>query len=503
MKIKIKKIFESDIKHAPMITDIEDYKSDKLKDASKQAIHRQKLQISDNINKGKSLKDYNTIKSKSGAIINMPELMHEIELAKSALISESAFFRPFVNMLYTVYTWDVKTMATDGTRLFINPEFAYNLSWDSKVFVIAHEIMHNLLRHIYRAQAGNYSHKKFNYAGDYEINAALEEEIFPEGSTTVAGGLINKAFLGLPAEEIYKLIKEPTESGKDGNSGEDSGGVESGQGNETGEESNGQGNETGDAEGNKIRKEIANEDPGAIISKEMGDRIAKRSNDGISENEAEDAKTIQNKWDRAMISNKKALQTAGKGMGGLISKILSDLEPSQNWKSILATYMKGIVSSNDIKLGNKRYLTQDYFRYKSADSPGFEKIYYLIDSSGSVNDNMLSQILSDCNIIAKRLNIKESYYITFDSAVYEPIKRKTNQPPPDKISGRGGTDFKMAFKWIDENIKTPEVILFLTDGYEIIPPKPKWHKDLIWVVYNRTANDFNPGYGKVVCSESK
>ena len=48
----------------------------------------------------------------------------------------------FINKLRTIYTFQVKTQATDGYNLFVNPQFTYNLDLTGKVFVMAHEIMH-------------------------------------------------------------------------------------------------------------------------------------------------------------------------------------------------------------------------------------------------------------------------------------------------------------------------------------------------------------------------
>jgi predicted metal-dependent peptidase len=37
------------------------------------------------------------------------------------------------------------------------------------------------------------------------------------------------------------------------------------------------------------------------------------------------------------------------------------------------------------------------------------------------------------------------------------------------VKGGGGTDFRPAFKWMEENDVVPDVLLYLTDGYGTFP----------------------------------
>lgn len=453
---------------------------------------------SDAVNKGiedakartRRLKDMHTIKTTKGDI-DMDYLKNEVDLAKGALIAESPLFRPFVNMLYDVWTFDIDTAATDGIRLFMNPVFMNSLDWEQKVFLLAHEIMHNLLRHLEREKQGNYNHDLFNKAGDYEINAALEDEIFDKGITKAMGGLINYDFLGLPVEVIYDKLPKENSSNSKSKSGQ-------GAGNSDGTD----GLDGTDEESQNI-KDAAKDfgGTGVFIDKALGDKIAERANDGTVEEMGEIANTPnpQNIWDKSMIQNKDALQNAGGAIGNTLKEILGQFQSVVNWKSVLRKFMNNISKNTSVRLGNKKYLGKDYYRYyQKSENNAINDIVYLIDVSGSISDVMLDSMISECNYIAKNLNIKESTYVTFDYSITGVSKTKLGQVPNIKLIGGGGTNFADAFNWVDKNVKNPRntIVITMTDGYDTIPNKPAWYKNLIWLVYNNA--NFNPGYGQVL-----
>ena len=107
------------------------------------------------IPKSAKIEDYGYVFAKDGTKIDMRHLKNEMESAKTAIVSQSPLFAPYVHKFTPIYTWIVPTMATDGTRLFVNPLFADKLSWEQKIFVIIHEIMHCVLLHMERMKSRN------------------------------------------------------------------------------------------------------------------------------------------------------------------------------------------------------------------------------------------------------------------------------------------------------------------------------------------------------------
>ncbi len=163
--------------------------------------------------KMQKLEDMNEVISPyTGKKIDMKKVIKDVEKAKAKLVEQSPLYRPYVHeMTPTVYTWLVPTMATDGIRLFINPEFADSLSWLGKIFVLIHEIYHCILMHMERGQGKD--PELFNIAADHEINPLIVDttDDFDEKFVTdEIKGLYDKKYLNIPVEEIYEdLLKNP------------------------------------------------------------------------------------------------------------------------------------------------------------------------------------------------------------------------------------------------------------------------------------------------------
>ena len=75
------------------------------------------------IDPSKKLEDYEIVYTLDGREIDMRHLIKEMESAKIAIIGKEPLLGPYIHNFVPIYTWLVPTMATDGTRLFVNPSF--------------------------------------------------------------------------------------------------------------------------------------------------------------------------------------------------------------------------------------------------------------------------------------------------------------------------------------------------------------------------------------------
>jgi predicted metal-dependent peptidase len=117
-----------------------------------------------------------------------------------------------------------KTMATDGVSIHYDPGFVLEKSEGEIIFVICHEIMHNVLFHFARKMP---DHDLWNAAADYALNQLLEgvgkmpDEVLYPGCGWHPD---DKKFVNLSAEQIYEwLVKSSTKPPEppEGNSNED------------------------------------------------------------------------------------------------------------------------------------------------------------------------------------------------------------------------------------------------------------------------------------------
>lgn len=170
---------------------------------------------------GKRWEDYETILCPDGYRIDMVNLVEEIERAKAALTHLAPMFGGLIHKLYTIYTFKVSTMATDGSHLFINPQFAdKELDFTGKVFVLAHEVMHCLLNHLRRARvAGHNDARLSNVAADAETNITLVDiGLFKDSTIKNLKGIYDPKYKNWGYEKIYDDIKPDTGKSMDNSS---------------------------------------------------------------------------------------------------------------------------------------------------------------------------------------------------------------------------------------------------------------------------------------------
>lgn len=206
---------------------------------------------------------------------------NDLARAASFIMGKYKFFAELIFKLKPVFTREVPTMATDGKRIFINPEFCATLTDKQVQFVVCHEILHNVMGHFSR-MAGR-DHELWNIATDLEINPFLVDELIlkpaSEGGNVANNkdelknkikGLYEDEFLGMSAEEIYDELSNrqpPKQQGGgggdddqggggdqdgdgDGNDDGQGGGGGQGQGNGQGKQGQGKGQGSGSGQGN-------------------------------------------------------------------------------------------------------------------------------------------------------------------------------------------------------------------------------------------------------------
>lgn len=165
------------------------------------------------------------INPNTGNKIDMKKLLTEQRLALIYVDSRFPFFSTLLRQLTWIYTFQVPTQATDGTRLLVNPEFTSGLSIKMKAFVMMHECMHCSLDHMKRGK--NHDHTRSNVAGDYEVNGLLEQDGIVSAAD-LAPYLFDKKYQNMAYEHIYAICGSqstpPPQKGGQQGSGDPQGG---------------------------------------------------------------------------------------------------------------------------------------------------------------------------------------------------------------------------------------------------------------------------------------
>lgn len=496
----------------------------------------------------RNLGDLDTVVGPGGVVIDMKALKKDIEEIRSLIVVQDPLFAPFVYDLNIVYTWGVKTMATDGSWIFINPAWTSILTFDECAFVIYHELCHCLLDHMKRVKFGNYNSEKFNRAADYEINAILVDILDDYDDNVMKGnlrGLYNKEYLGMSAETIYDIIPNEAgdkssknnpgdcESGKCQNDGD----VEDGQGDgQEGDQENGQDTQNDKKENKKyeasklgnptkddarLQRETskeAGETPGGLISPELGKKLAE--NAGINPGDiAENTKTKEdwNKKSKELLNRAlRQLGSSKSGKGSALTTILGNYHNSAvNWKNILSRYVGDLLSRTDTKwtMPNRKYMaaSPNSIRIRQKEyGREIDKILVCIDTSGSMNEDLLNAVMNEVSSICFAQKADEVEILLFHTSVYKSYLLKKGKPLPKIDVDSGGTDFQSVLDYIKEKYKNNvSLCIFFTDGLDAIPVKPSYHDVFVWVIYdnpnwpNSSYTGSNPAFGKRILVTSQ
>ncbi|NBU97888.1 MAG: hypothetical protein EBS19_06715, partial [Spirochaetia bacterium] len=127
------------------------------------------------------------------------------------------------------------------------------------------------------------------------------------------------------------------------------------------------------------------------------------------------------------------------------------------------------------KLPSRRFLGSGkaqygYKRYKE----DFENVVIAIDTSGSINRDMIEQFLGEVMGITEVYTPQKTVILYCDTQVYEPdILEPGDLPDFNKIAGGGGTNFWPPFKWVQKNMieegENPTIFIYFTDGEATFP----------------------------------
>jgi predicted metal-dependent peptidase len=150
--------------------------------------------------------------------------MKELELALSRAKARMILHQPFYASLVCAMPLEITTAlpiptaATNGKRIKVHPDFIRECSLDEMVFVLAHEVSHIALKHVFRR--GTRNKHKWNAACDIVINQLLVDAKIgkmPEG------GLLNTALCqkaNYSADRVYDLLPDNPNDGMGWGSGE-------------------------------------------------------------------------------------------------------------------------------------------------------------------------------------------------------------------------------------------------------------------------------------------
>jgi len=369
--------------------------------------------------------------------------------ARVGMLLRASFFGNLATRLKLVNAdeW-LATAATDGRNFYYNSRFVDKLRPREVEFLFGHEVLHCVYDHFGRR--GDRNPQLWNIANDFCVNADLKRHKVGEFITSVPC-LYDAKYDGMSSEEIYDELYENADK---------------------------------------------------ISMDELLDRMIDEHMDGDSDSQdgdeqkngrprlsPEERAKIRDEIKEAMLS---AAQTCDAGNLPLgVKRMIQQLtEPKMNWRELLRMQLESTIKSDYTWMrASRRGWHMD------AVMPGQRPdelidIAIGVDASGSIDERMLKDFLSETQGIMDQFQSFKIHIFTFDTNVYNPAQYNSDNLDTIcdyEVKGGGGTDFDCIFDYLKQEQIEPKRLVVFTDGYPFGSWGDECYADTVWIIHGNTT----------------
>lgn len=347
--------------------------------------------------------------------------------AKIGLMSKDgcAFFASVCLSMKHLIDEECPTAYTNGLMCGYNPTFFLAYSPEYRESTVFHETGHVCLQH--PSRCGDRDFQLWNIAGDHVINLIAKNM----GFSIPNDWLCDSRFTGMSTEEIYDILVK---------------------------------------ENQKNPEKLSNTNP--------------LNNDIRLPDTEEKATAIKDEVDGILIQAAMQGKMAGEDPGNIPGEVARHIEkllnPKIPWYRLMRSYARKFSKENySLQKRNRRF--PDHI-LPSRYSEKMASCAFIVDASGSVNDNQFSHMINETSAFIKDLEPEIIDFIQFDTKIKTNDKVKTLADlRAVNFHGRGGTRIAPVFDWIIEN--KPVVSVIFTDGFFAMPElRPK--TPILWIIHS-------------------
>jgi len=340
--------------------------------------------------------------------------------AKIELMTRSAFISTIALSLRHVITDATPTADVNGTVIRYNPEFLEKQTVLQFAGLMAHECWHVAFQHLSRR--GNRDPVIWNVAGDYIINHLLTKA----GFEIPVGGLLDKKYGDeWSTDGVY----------------------------------------------DDLMKEKKDFDTGTLML-------------DIRDNEFQDNKkgpTLDSAITNIIVRAKTQAQVAGRAAGEIPNEILRIIDellnPKLPWPVILNRFLDQRTREEYSWARRNRRYRDDYM--PSLHSYGLGHLTFAIDTSGSIDDEELQEMLSEIKGIQQIFNPEHMTIIDCDSVIHSVYEIDQNTDIMSlNFNGGGGTRFQPVLDYVESH--PTQALVYFTDLFGEIDLK-EVNYPILWI----------------------
>ena len=226
---------------------------------------------------------------------------------------------------------------------------------------------------------------------------------------------------------------------------------------------------------------------------EVMDAGARAGQDGDESSKTPvDVTAEEQAWDEAMHQALNIARAEGKVPGQVEETVKGAHASTLDWRTLLRRYMTDAAKSDYSWSQPNRRLIDSGLYLPSIRSEGMETIAVIVDTSGSLPAETLAAFWAELREVAAEIRPESVVVIQVDAAVQDAAVYAPDELPEEiVIKGRGGTDFRPGFEWLDEQGIRPAVCLYFTDMECSSYPDAEPIFDVVWVNWSDPPEDWN------------
>ena len=406
------------------------------------------------------------------------EYMKRLLLSRMRILSNNGFYG--LLLMHMIYSIDknCETASTNGRRIVFGPQFLDEISDSELDFVMMHEILHVVLQHCLRQ--GKRDDFLYNIACDIVVNSnILFSKKMDLSFITLKkyGESIHLAPNGkegyeYTAEEIYDMLLKMI----------------------------------------PIRKQPSiyrEKDPSK--GKQKKSKISRSRKEGFWDDHTlwgtdEEREELHDIWLKKFEDACEAISIRDpSNTQGLLplcaERIFNKLKrPQTDWRTILNNFIQQEIVDYSFMPPDRRFNESPFFLPDFNDKDDLvENILFMIDTSGSMSDEMITAAYSEIKGAINQFGAKLKGWLGFfDAAIIKPVPfSDEDEFKAIKSAGGGGTSFFIIFEYVRRYMQdnSPSCIVILTDGYAPFPKEDL--SDGIPVLWLLNNDKVEPPWGKV------
>lgn len=364
------------------------------------------------------------------------QLQQKISQAKAKLLVGYPLFGTIASKLQLIENDDIQAFKSNGTTLEYNSDFFNEITLAEMEFVFANGAMHASLAH--ESRKNGRSGWLWQLSTDYAVNDMLVEN----GLERPYQAHYSKRFCGLYAEEIYAELKEDI-----------------------------------------LRDELEYEadDINDVQNQNASEEVVQNQEEQLFEEFAKAVLDLQNKRDELP--------------SGISRFFKIEKDGKIDWRDELRAALERFHKDDFTQMPpNKKFLHLGFY-LPSSISQRF-KLVVAVDSSGSVDEELLGEFLSELNFLMNTIPSYEINLLVCDDKIRSHKIFYSGDILEADIKGGGATDFRPVFELIENELEDAKLLLYFSDLDGSFPQdEPRY--DVKWIA----PKELDVPFGEVIVLE--